>query len=85
MRVDPRWLWLALAVVALAVAAQMTRYAPVEWRQEEDGFVLVLWDRWTHRMCFQAQIRRGSDSTAVRVRRHVCLKDFERRRPAGST
>lgn len=45
-----RWACLALATLALAVLAHMTRYRPVE--DAEGGAV---WDRWRHRYCYEQE------------------------------
>ena len=75
MRVELRWFWFALAVVAVAAAARMTRYAPVSYRSEENVSAVILWDRWTHRMCFQ--LTEVQDSIYGQGR--VCPKERKRK------
>jgi hypothetical protein len=40
-----RWAWLALAVVAVLLIAQETRYVV------HATTPVTVWDRWTHRFC----------------------------------
>lgn len=41
-----RWAWFALALVALLVTAQETRYS------RQPGLPVAVFDRWTHRFCY---------------------------------
>lgn len=52
---DFRWLYLAVALIVIALAAHMFRYEPIA--QSSDMEMLwraKLWDRWNHQVCLSA-------------------------------
>lgn len=54
-----RWFGMLLAIIALILAAWMTRYEHIRFVTGETGYAEWRWDRWLHRTCLTVSPAKG--------------------------